>query len=335
METRLFLRVRTKKGAPIALAQVRLKHRSLPSGALDLLTDSDGLCEFTILADQPSLRIAIEVQVGDEVTKTDELLRPRGRLLALNTHRPVTPLHENVRLTLESWRPEVEATCDLLWQGAWVWSEQIATKKGVAEIDLGRLEAGRYDLQCSPHPIDPGETWASVPIFVDDRPALAVLEQAIEEGGHVHPDSMRFDPKAPTTRALDFLSALLRADVVKPHVLASTRQADLQVEKETRQTTQGWLLLAMGVVALIVLLFVADMLISHSLETRERMRAFAVEDLLEGTFDPDEDFLNLRELAHKKSMLRTRGMLLVFVLVGTLALNAAGILAALYLARGG
>ena len=64
------------------------------------------------------------------------------------------------------------------------------------------------------------------------------------------------------------------------------------------------------------------------------MRAFAVEDLLEGSFDPDEDFLNLRELAHKKSMLRTRGMLLVFVLVGTLALNAAGILAALYLARG-
>jgi len=122
--------------------------------------------------------------------------------------------------------------------------------------------------------------------------------------------------------------------VVKPHVLASTRQSDLQLEKEERQERQGWLLLAMGIVALVVLLFVADILISHSLATRERMRAFAVEDLLDGTFDPDEDFLNLRELAHKKSMLRTRGMLLVFILVGTLTLNAAGILAALYLARG-
>jgi hypothetical protein len=335
METRLFLRVRTKKGAPISLAQVQLKHRNLPNGALELITDSDGLCEFSILADQPTLRIDIEVRVGDELTKTDELLRPRGRLLTLVTERPVTPVNERVRLTLKSWRPEVEATCDLLWQGAWVWSEQVTTKKGRATIDLGLLESGRYDLQCSPHSIDPGETWASVPIFVDDRPALEVLEQAIEEGGHVHPDSMGFDAKAPTERALDFLAALLRADVVKPHVLASTRQADLQLEKETRQTTQGWLLLAMAIVALVVLLFVADLLIGHSLATRERMRAFAVDDLLEGDFDPDEDLLSLRELAHKKSMLRTRGTLLVFILLGTLFLNAAGILAALYLTRGG
>jgi hypothetical protein len=65
------------------------------------------------------------------------------------------------------------------------------------------------------------------------------------------------------------------------------------------------------------------------------MRAFAVDDLLEGDFDPDEDLLSLRELAHKKSMLRTRGTLLVFILLGTLFLNAAGILAALYLTRGG
>ncbi len=144
---------------------------------------------------------------------------------------------------------------------------------------------------------------------------------------------MVFDREAPTARALDFLAALLRSEVVKPHVLAATRQSDLQLEKETRHTTQGWLLLTMGIVALVVLLFVADILISHSLATRERMRAFAVEDLIEGTFDPDEDFLNLRELAHKKSMLRTRGMLLVFVLVGTIALNAAGILAALYLTQ--
>ena len=334
MESRLFLRVRDQEGAPIPLAQVHLKHRNLPSGELKLLTDADGLCEFSILADQPSLRIAIEVRIGEEETKTDARLRPRGRLLTLNPDRPVTPLGESVRLTLRSWRPRVMATCDLLWQGAWVWSEQVETVKGEARIDLGPLEAGRYDLQCSPHPIDPGETWASVPVFVDDRPPLTVLEQAIEEGGHVHPKSMRFNPKEPSDRALDFLLALLRTEVVKPHVLASTRQSDLQLEKEERQGIQAWLLLAMGIVALVVLLFVADILISHSLATRERMRAFAVEDLLEGPFDPSEDLLNLQELAHKRSMLRTRGMLMIFVLVGTLALTAAGILAALYLARG-
>ncbi len=333
METRLFLRVRSQSGAPVPLAHVHLKHRNLPSGELRLVTDKDGLCEFSILADQPSLRIAIEVRAGESLTKTDELIRPRGRLLTLDPDRPVTPAGEPARLTLRSWRPEIVATCDLLWQGAWIWSEQVKTKEGLAAINLGVLDPGRYDLQCSPHPIDPGETWASVPVFVDDRAPLEVLSSAIEEGGHVHPESMGFDPEAPSERSLDFLLALLRSEVVKPHVLISTRQSDLRAEKEERQGLQGWLLLAMGIVALVVILFVADILISHSLATRERMRAFAIEDLDDGPFGAGDDLLNLRELAHKRSMLRTRGMLLVFVLIGTLALNAAGILAALYLTQ--
>ena len=114
-------------------------------------------------------------------------------------------------------------------------------------------------------------------------------------------------------------------------MLVSTRESDVRAQKETRDRNQGGLLLAMAALVLVVLLFIADLLIGHSLDTRDRMRAFAMESIEDGTFDPDHDFLNLQELAARKSMLKTRGMLLVFILLGTVALNAAGILAVLQL----
>ena len=56
-----------------------------------------------------------------------------------------------------------------------------------------------------------------------------------------------------------------------------------------------------------------------------------MESLEDGTFDPDQDALNFQELAQRQSLLKTRGMLLVFILLGTVTLNAAGILAVLQL----
>jgi hypothetical protein len=331
MENRLFVRVRAMGGEPIPLAPVHLVHKSLPGGEVHLITDSDGLAEALVIADQPSLRIKVEASAGGETTRTDALLRPRGRLLILETEKPVFRPGEAIDVRLRSWKPVAPVVCDLLWEGAWIWSRPVTTAEGLATIALGTLEPSRYDLQCSPHAIDPGEAWASVPIWVDERPPLSVLAGAIEAGGHIHPSGAKFSTEPVGRRTLAYLASHLRSTVERPHVLVSTRESDLRAQKETRARAQFWLLLAMAAVVLIVLLFVADLLISHSLDTRDRMRAFAMDSLEDGTFDPDHDHLNLRELGQRQSMLKTRGMLLVFILLGTITLNAAGILAVLQL----
>jgi hypothetical protein len=331
MENRLFVRVRAKSGTPIALAQVHLTHKSLPGGEARLITDADGLGSALVVADQPSLRIEVVAEAGGETTRTDALLRPRGRLLMLEAEKPVFRPGEPVVVQLRSWKRAATVVCDLLWEGAWIWSRSVTTVEGQASIVLGVLGPSRYDLQCSPHPIDPGEAWASVPIWVDERPPLDVLARAIEAGGHIHPSGTSFTAKPVGARTLAYLSSHLRRLVEPPHVLVSTRESDLRAQKETRDRAQGWLLLAMAALVLVVLLFIADLLIGHSLDTRDRMRAFAMESMEDDTFDPDHDFLNLQELAARKSMLKTRGMLLAFILLGTVALNAAGILAVLQL----
>ena len=281
-----------------------------------------------------ALRVAIEARSGDLTTTTDALLRPAGRLMTLTSAQPVFTPDETVRVELRTWKPDVWATCDLLWQGAWIWSQRVQTKQGRITLDLGLLDPARYDLQCSPHAIDPGEAWATLPLFVDTRAPMEVLSEAIEAGGHIHPSGTKFDGDSVTARTRDYLASHLRREVVKPHVLLSTRDHDLRLQREERKSTQRWLLGAMSFLVLIVLAFMADILIAHNLETRERMRAFALEGIDDGTFDPDADYLNLQGLAHRKSMLRTRGTLVVLVLFGTVTLNALGILAALYLSGG-
>jgi len=157
------------------------------------------------------------------------------------------------------------------------------------------------------------------------------LGEALQEEGVLHSSGSHFEAGEAAPLALAYLEAHLREDVVKPHVLLSTRKSDIEAQEERQGRRRAWLLGSMALLGLMVLIFIADLLLSHSLALRERMRVFALEDAEEELFDPELDHLSRQSLLYQTNMLRTRGVLLAVLLIGTLALNLIGILAALYL----
>ncbi|MCA9573536.1 MAG: hypothetical protein KC656_37125, partial [Myxococcales bacterium] len=83
---------------------------------------------------------------------------------------------------------------------------------------------------------------------------------------------------------------------------------------------------------------VADLVIGNVLATRDRMRAYAAELAEESVDDepaPGDDLDELTQLAHKsrEGLVKTRGVLLLVLVGGTLIANIIGFIALMALIR--
>ena len=340
MNNRVYLRVRGPKGAPVGGAEVTVTHKSLPDGRVQDTTDPGGLIAFSLKANQPSLRLEIHVREGEHETRTDALLRPQGRRMMLRLDPPVLRTSDNLSAELQTWEEELEVVCDLIVDGVWQWSKRVSTRGHRAKVDLARLSpgldhklpSGVHQLQCYENAIAPGASWASVPVVVHDGEPTEALLNAVSKRGLAHPAGLVRDPIAATETARGFWQAVLREDPITATSLNNTREDDVASRQDEHGHTRTWLLVAIASVFLVVLLWVADMVIRNMVVTRERMRQYTAEALLESDAPAQVAMVMVSDLdTGGESLMRTRGILVAIVLLGTLILNVAGIIALLSL----
>ena len=333
MDNRVFVRVLAGSGAPLEGAQVTITHPTLSDGKLERVTDETGLVELRIQADQPSFRLGVVVEAQGQVTRTDALLHPLGRRMLLHLDRGVVSPGERVAPRLVTWRDQLEVTCDLIAEEAWIWSGRLRSANGRATLDLGPLPTGRYDLQCSEHPLVPGESFATLPIVVDERSAHDVLVEMVRAEERAHPASLVPSAGARPDRAVRFWQSLLRRTVVAPVVLANSRGSALAERTRVHEKKKGRLLWAMACLFLVIMLWVADAILHHVLTNRERMGRFAAEVLIEAAGDSLDPAGLLDASRDRDALMRTRGTLLLVVVGGAVILNVLGVLALLAMIR--
>lgn len=333
MRNRVFIRVLERDGTPAGGARVRIGHAVLQDGELVRTTGPSGLVAFELTGDRPSFSLDLAVEHDGESLQTEKLLRPIGRQLMLRLDPPVVAPGEPARPVLRSWQPRTAAYCDLLDHEAWRDSFRVrTTEERERRLELEPLPPGPYRLQCYRHPLVPGSSWATLPLVVSEDPPLdALLEEARERGAR--PEPALVAPKG-TDRALaaSYWQAVLREPPTRPTVLLSTRGRDLARESAAHERKRNRLLLAMGGVMLLVFLWMGETLLRHIIRTRDRMRRQAIEAVREGA-DIDVDALGGMDPEQRAALLRTRGILFLVVVVGTLVLNALGLLGVLALIR--
>ncbi|MGM0574421.1 MAG: hypothetical protein ACQEXJ_01630 [Myxococcota bacterium] len=334
MDNRVFVRVLDQEGRPVGSARVVVTHPTLPDGRVEGYSDASGLLDLRLTANRPSFRLGVEVIEGERRTRTDRLLRPRGRKLKLHQEPAVTPPGEPVRPTLLTWEPDVQVFCDLLRGDAWIRSERVEAVHGSATIDLGALPEGLQRLQCYFHPLTPGESFATVPLPVSDRPPLEVLLDEVRERGLVHPNAAVAPEGTDDELAAAYWQAVLRESPQEPEVLLSSRAEDLAARAAAREQVKSRLLLAIGGVAVLVLLWAADSILKNALSTRDKMRAFAIEAEADGVdLDVEVEDLSVAGFQQRETLVKTRGVLLAIVLFGTIVANILAVLGLLYLIR--
>lgn len=333
MDNRVFVRVLdVEHGAPVAGAAVTVEHPALTGGEHACTTDASGLCELSLVARQPSFRLVVEVRQGEVATRTDALLRPRGRRMLLRSPSPVVPPGEPVRVELTTWEAEETVYCDLLESGAWIASRRVGTRRGAATIDLGPLAPGRYDLQCYAHDIDPGDAFATLPVIVEAGDPLEVALRVARGEGLVHRAAAVAPPGTVRALALRYWTAVLRADPRPPRVLVSTREADLAARTELHEAAKQRLLLAIGAIVLVVLLWVAETILKNILTTRDSLRRVATEMLHDGDL-VDVDDLTAASFSSRSALVKTRGVLLLVVVGGAIVCNVVGLVLLFLLIR--
>lgn len=322
MDNRVFVRVRAPSGVPVEGARVVVKHPTFTGGQRELRTDSSGLTDFFLSAKRPSYRLGIEVSSEAEgTTRMEELLRPLGRRMRLDVEPVVTRPGEIPGLTLTTWRPEDRIYCELRRGPAVLWSSYVSVPQRTLALKTPPLSAGAYDMVCYDHPHVPGDTYASVPVLVAEGDPLEVLLAEARSRGRWHESALTAPEGTRPQRAQRYWIAALREPPVALQLLAATRGEDLKARQEERDTFKTWVLGGIGVLFLLLLLWIGDLVLKQIVDQRDRLRAFAIENADED--GPDDEIELLMGLSHKgrEGLQRTRGMLILIVVGGTLILN--------------
>ncbi|MEZ4265073.1 MAG: hypothetical protein R3F39_01755 [Myxococcota bacterium] len=326
MDNRVFVRVLSRAGEPVAGARVTIAHAALPDGEAALVTDGSGLAAFTLAGNQPSFRLGITVRSGEDRTETDALFRPYGRRMRLDTTPIVAAPGASVVATLTTWESEARVFCDLVVDGAWVRSEALTTARGKAKLELTGLPKGLHRLQCYEHPLDPGESFATAPVVIADGPPLDALLSEVRGRALVRDKVATAPLGTDPVLAAGYWQAILRETPQPPRILASTREDDLAARTAAHDLRKARLLLGFAGVMLIVFLWVAEHLVRHTLHTRDRMRAFAIESEMDGEA-ADMDGLMPAVFSGRDSLVRARSILLGIVVAGAIIANVVGLLA--------
>jgi hypothetical protein len=336
MKNRLFVHVRHRDGKPASDVEVQITHPLLPGGRLDLEADSAGLAAFELVASQPTLRIGTEVREGDRRTLSHDLMRPMGRRIRVRPEAVVTPLSADVTVSIETWEEEVPVYCDLVdGEGRWLDSVRIEGRAHRARWSLGRLARGAYDVQCYDHPVAPGESFATSPLFVSEQDPVSVLRDTLIHRGWAHPKSLARPRGEDTSRSLDFMAARLRHEPTLPQVLLSTVGGDRDASEAAREHTKTRLLMAMAALFLVVFLWVIDAIVRNVIRTRRSMRAFTLAALMEDGELESSDVTGLGDQSHMQELrfTRTRGVLLIAMVGVTILLNLLALLGLFALIR--
>ncbi len=326
MVNSVVLRLRDDEGRGLSGVPVRIKHKTclVPPGVSKQTTDVMGLLEFKINAKQPGIRLKLDVFPPDKPwVEREEPLRPRGRRMLLRTKTPVFRPGDRLDATLRTWQASAEAHCDLLREGAVLWSGTVTSSKHEAQLRISVRCDGRCDLQCAGHPWDPGDEFATVPIIVTSDDTLSALTSLVRAENVLHPNSLELRPGVNVDLTARYLTTFLQREPVSPSLWISTRERDIG-DRTTRVTSdKRQVLIAIGGVFVLIMLVVADVLIRNLSAQRARMRAFAEEALGEELPPPVASVLAAD--GAQKSLERTRGVLLLIAMVGALVANLVGI----------
>ena len=232
--------------------------------------------------------------------------------------------------------------CDLVVDGVWQWSGRVTTERHVAKVDiLGEdptfhpvLPNGLHQLQCYEHAIAPGETWATLPIVVADGDPMTALLDIAESEGLDHPSALKRPPRGSHDGAMGWWQTSLRDTPRDLENLVNTREDDLAAQAEADASLRLWLIGAIALVFLLVLLWGLDMILRNILETRDNMRQYTLEALADSD-TPEEVRIALSSGldSGRGGLTRTRGILVMVVIVGTVVLNILAILAFFLLAE--
>jgi hypothetical protein len=332
MENRVFVRVLSKAGDPVADARVTITHAALKDGSVRLVTDGSGLAAFNLPGDQPTFRLGVTVRSGEDLTETDALFRVFGRRMRLDTTPVVAAPGQPAQATLTTWESDARVFCDVLVDGAWVRSQVLTAARGKARMDLSGLPPGLHRVQCYEHPLEPGDAFATAPLLIADGPPLDALLAEVRGRALVRDAVAVAGPGTDPALAAGYWQAMLREPPEAPRILASTREDDLAARQATHDRRKARLLLGFAGVMFIVLLWVAEHLVKHTLETRDRMRAFAIESELDGV--PAElDELMPASLSGRHSLVRARSVLLAVVVFGAILANILGLIGLFALIR--
>ncbi len=329
MDNRVFLRVRDAAGRAVAGADVRVEHKAIPQGRARGRTDGAGLFAFTLRADQPSLNLRVDVRTDDgRQAHVERLLRPYGQQMILRGSTLTVAPGAPVAATLQSWPETLEATCDLYAGDVLLWTAPVETVDHRATFRLDPLPVGVYQLQCYRHPTDPGDTAATLGLLVTDAEPVSALLAEVAGRGYVDAERFYAQGKPDAPLAGPFLLALLSEPPIAPKVLVATRERDIEARQAARVAAKTRVLAALGGVFVLVILWVVDVLLRHTLRTRRRLRAFALEAAAEGAVDEVDDGgpLDMAALQAEERLERTRGVILAVLMLGALVANLVGVL---------
>ncbi len=337
MDNRVFVQVRSPQGAPLKAVDVTIRHPALAGGETTKKTDVFGLAEFQLEGNRPSFRLKVSVERKSEVLATlEEQLVPAGRqAMFRGPQRIIAGNAEPAVLTL--WKSDRRTFCDLLLGSVWLDTYRLSPTKRALDIPVGNLAAGRYDLQCYFNPIILGTTWATTPLHVTEGNGKTAswLDEAAAQAA-LHPDTLKAlrDAGPPTERLESYLRALLLEPPLEPTAHAATRADDMATRADAWSTKKLWVLLALGGVFVLVLLLVFYLILQNIITTRDRMRQFAVEAADDGPIDDhDMEDLSVVPYRSREGLARTRGLVLVVLVGGTLIANAIGFLALMALIK--
>ncbi|MCA9515391.1 MAG: hypothetical protein KC635_10640 [Myxococcales bacterium] len=339
LDNRMFVRVRDPDGRSVADATVAITNKALPDGKLTLHTDENGLATWHLVAERPSYLFKTTVTKGDASAEFEDTLVPAGRQLLLRSDRPVLRVGEVGKVLVIAWHEQDVLFCDVRRGAVWLRGLRVALRSKGSAFDVGPFtEPGRYDVQCYAHPTSPGNTWATLPILVGDGDPLAVLAHEVGASRTLAPTSLELVATGSPDDALRYLQSLANAPIMGPEVLASTHETDVATREAAWDHKKRVVLFALGGVFVLVLLLVADLVIGNVLATRDRMRAYAAELAEESVDDepaPGDDLDELTQLAHKsrEGLVKTRGVLLLVLVGGTLIANIIGFIALMALIR--
>jgi hypothetical protein len=279
LRNRVFLRLRDGAQQPVVMTRLSISHRSLPNGGMDVVTDRDGLADFTLLADRPNLDVEVARSELDGGASTLVALRPLGRELTLSVP-PRAPTGAPVTVEVETLRTRGLLSCELLRESrrgpVWVHAldRPITSGRLTLELPLPELAEGtRLDLQCALVP-GVGLAWASRPIRLG----------------------------APSERLSDLVAQTLESSPRSPpRVLLKTRDTDRATFEDAHGKTRTLLVVALACVLASLLLFAVSHFIVQTRRTRASIRAALAED---PTLTPTE----------RGDIAKTRG--LFFLLIG-------------------
>ncbi|TNF29966.1 MAG: hypothetical protein EP329_14525 [Deltaproteobacteria bacterium] len=325
LENSIYVKVRSPEGQAVAGAKVTISHSALPDGKVTLVTDGNGLAVFTLEANRPSYTLKMKVAKGEASAEFEETISPAGRQVLLRAPAAVLRPGETEDVEIDTWRRGATVFCDLRRGAVWLWSRQVDLGTDGSALTVGPLAPGRYDLQCYFHAHTPGSTWATLPIIVGDGDRLELLRKRVEREEIVNPAALDTHEHASEALASGYFLALLNQPPMMPTLLANTREADQQLREDAWDAKKRLVLIALGVVFVLVVLLVFDLILANILAQRDRMRAFAADVALDGdVIEADGDELDdLLVGAHKDrdSLVRTRGIVLVILVGGTIVAN--------------